>query len=99
MDLIQVEGVASLISAKSKEAARAQQRIADGGLSKKLAEIKRGVVSVLSVVENEIDISEELTQKQTFKKITNELKNFSYYLENCAQYAYFLYIPYLTFTE
>ena len=74
MDLIQVEGVASLICAKSKEAARAQQRIVDGGLSKKLAEIKRGVISVLSVVENEIDISEELTQKQTFKKIINELK-------------------------
>jgi len=74
MDLIQVEGVASLISAKSKEAARAQQRIADGGLSKKLAEIRRVIIGVLSVVENEIDISEELTQKQTFKKIINELK-------------------------
>ena len=74
MDLIQVEGVASLISAKTKEAARAQQKIISGNLSTKLIKVKNNLVSVLSVIENEIDISEELTQKETKKKITNSLK-------------------------
>jgi len=74
MDLIQVEGVASLISAKTKEAASAQQKIISGNLSTKLIQIKNNLVSVLAIIENEIDISEELTQKETKIKIINSLK-------------------------
>mgnify|MGYP001193378115 CR=1 FL=1 len=74
MDLIQVEGVASLIRAKTKEAARAQQKIITGDLSTKLMRVKNNLISVLAVIENEIDISEELTQKETKKKIINSLK-------------------------
>ncbi len=73
MDLIQVEGVASLINSRSKEAARAQQKIIGGTLSKRLVKIKKNLISALAVVENEIDISEELTQKETKRNIVDKL--------------------------
>ncbi len=73
LDLVQVEAVAALINSKSKEAALAQQKIASGALSKKINEIKDILVSTLALVENEIDISEELMEKQTVACVKTNL--------------------------
>jgi small GTP-binding protein len=67
------EAVAALINSKSKEAALAQQKIASGALSKKINEIKDILVSTLALVENEIDISEELMEKQTVACVKTNL--------------------------
>jgi len=60
IDLIQAEGIMALIASKSIESVRVQQKILTGELSKKFIEIKTRLVNVLSELEHEMDISEDV---------------------------------------
>lgn len=59
LDLVQVESVGALIQAQSNESASLNMRLLEGGLSKKFDLIKQVLMQNLSLVEFELDISED----------------------------------------
>lgn len=75
VDLIQAEGIMALIEAKSIESVYAQQKIITGNLSNKVAEIKTSIVNILSLLENEMDISEDVSSKETIVVIDKSISN------------------------
>ncbi len=62
MDLVQAEAVASLIHSQSDESSQLNLRILQGELSKKLNDILKNLVHAISIVEFELDISEDNLQ-------------------------------------
>ena len=68
LDLVQAESVARLIQSKSQRAAEMNSRILQGDLTKKLFKIKECLVDALSMVEFELDISEEDRFRRGIKK-------------------------------
>jgi len=76
MDLIQAEAVTSLIHAQSEKSSQLNLRILQGELSKKLNDIRENLVHSISIVEFELDISEEKLQpdlNNQLLSIINEL--------------------------
>ena len=59
MDLVQAEGVASLIRSKTLEGVREQQKIIGGQLSAEINKIRKTLIDVVSTLEYQMDISEE----------------------------------------
>lgn len=59
MDLLQTEAVADLISSKSRASVKNSLSILEGGLSKKIKTLKDGLIEVGSLLELELDFSEE----------------------------------------
>lgn len=62
MDLVQAEAVASLIHSQSEESGQLNLRILQGELSKKLNDIRKNLIHAVSIVEFELDISEDKLQ-------------------------------------
>jgi len=71
MDLIQAEAVASLIHSQSEESSRLNLRLLRGELSTKLNELHKQIISALSLVEFELDISEEEIQDDLKERVLN----------------------------
>jgi len=82
MSLSQAESVALLISSRSKKAVYSNSKNIEGESAKKIKEIKNDLLSALSILEYELDVSEDdhLTNK-SIKKSTKILKN------NCLELA------------
>ena len=59
MDLVQAEAVASLIHSQSEESSRLNLRLLHGALSKKLNTLRQKLIDAVSMVEFELDISED----------------------------------------
>jgi tRNA modification GTPase len=59
MDLTQAEAVADIIASKSKQSLKNSIHILEGELSKKIGRLKEGLIDVASLLELEIDFSEE----------------------------------------
>ena len=81
MDLVQAESVASLISSQSIEGSKLSLRLLDGELSEKLTTIYKNIVHAASLVEFELDISEDELQpnlkievKKTIEKQLLQIK-------------------------
>ena len=76
MSLSQAESVALLISSRSKKAVYSNSKNIEGGSAKKIKEIKNGLLNTLSILEYELDVSEDdhLT-KQSISKSYKTLKN------------------------
>ncbi len=62
MDLVQAEAVASLIHSQSEESSRLNLRLLYGELSKKLSAFRQKLLDAVSMVEFELDISEDELQ-------------------------------------
>ena len=62
MDLVQAEAVASLIHSQSTESTRLNLRLLHGELSNKLNDFRKKLIDAVSLVELELDISEEELQ-------------------------------------
>ena len=62
MDLVQAEAVASLIHSKSEESSRLNLRLLHGELSIRLNTFRKKLIDVISMVEFELDISEDELQ-------------------------------------
>ena len=76
MSLSQAESVALLISSRSKKAVYSNSKNIDGGSAKKIKKIKNGLLNTLSMLEYELDVSEdEHLTKQSIRKSTKILKN------------------------
>ena len=75
LNLLQAESVGLLIKSKTLEAVERQTRNLSGGITEKINEIKESLLSCISVLEFEFDVSdEEYLTKDTMSKITNALK-------------------------
>ena len=89
MSLSQAESVALLISSRSKKAVYSNSRNIEGASAKKIKEIKNDLLSALSILEYELDVSEDdhLT-KQSILKSDKTLKNNCLELSSlCDSYA------------
>tara|TARA_S200000501_G_scaffold251838_1_gene235989 strand:- start:195 stop:1517 length:1323 start_codon:yes stop_codon:yes gene_type:complete len=76
MSLSQAESVALLISSRSEDSAYQNNKNIEDGASQKVRKIKRGLLEVLSMVEYELDVSEDYnTTKQTAIKVSKIIKN------------------------
>tara|TARA_B100000427_G_C15503668_1_gene593007 strand:+ start:80 stop:1399 length:1320 start_codon:yes stop_codon:yes gene_type:complete len=76
INLLQAESVAQLITAKSIEAAEQQIKNLAGGATKKIKTLKEKILSCLSHIEYELDVSENTEiNKKTLSTITNSLSD------------------------
>ena len=89
MDLVQAEAVASLISARSNASQRLNLRLLQGKLSEKLNELRKQLIDIASMVEFELDISEDALQPNINEKIksisTDQIANIQNLLGSFAQ--------------
>ena len=74
IDLIQAESVLSLINSNTKEGVSLSLNNISGSLSTKTTQMRMDIVSALSLVEYELDISETNTQKETIEKTYKSIK-------------------------
>ena len=75
IDLVQAESVVSIIESESILSSIAHNKILSGSLSKQIKEIKSLILLLISIVEFELDISENETQPETRKKLSKLIKN------------------------
>ena len=75
LDLIQAESVAALIASKSKAAASMNQRALAGKLSTKINNLRNSLVTLLSRIEFELDISEHDTPDKNLPEILHKSLN------------------------
>jgi tRNA modification GTPase len=89
MDLVQAEAVTSLIHSQSAESSQLNLRILRGELSQKLNDISKNLVHAVSIVEFELDISEERLQpdlnNQLLSMINELVQKISKLLESHKQ--------------
>ena len=75
MDLIQAEAVASLIHSQSEESSHLNLRLIHGELSKKLNIFQQKLIDIVSMVEFELDISEDELQPDLNNQVSAIVKN------------------------
>ena len=74
IDLIQAEGVLSLINSNTKEGVNLSLNNISGTLSAKTTQMRVDIVNALGLIEYELDISETDTQKETITKTHKSIK-------------------------
>lgn len=89
MDLVQAEAVASLIHSQSEESSHLNLRLLHGELSKKLNSFRQKLIDAVSIVEFELDISEDELQPdlnaQVLKTVTEQIKQIQELLDSYKQ--------------
>ncbi len=75
LNLLQAESVSLLINARSIEAVKQQTKNLSGGVTEKIEEIKENLIALLSHLEYELDVSENLSlEKNTINFIKTNLR-------------------------
>ena len=75
LNLLQAESVSLLINARSIEAVKQQTKNLSGGVTKKIMQIKETLLTILSFLEYELDVSEgPFLEKESIKFIRENLK-------------------------
>ena len=75
LNLLQAESVSLLINARSIEAVKQQTKNLNGGITEKIMQIKEDLLTVLSFLEYELDVSEDMfLGKESVKLIKTNLK-------------------------
>ena len=75
LNLLQAESVSLLINARSIEAVKQQTKNLSGGVTKKIMKIKETLLTILSFLEYELDVSEDqFLEKESIKFIKENLK-------------------------
>ena len=75
LNLLQAESVSLLINAKSIEAVKQQTKNLSGGITEKIMQIKETLLTVLSFLEYELDVSEgPFLEEESIKFINENLK-------------------------
>lgn len=74
LDLIQAEAVAALINAQTNESSRLNYKLIHGELSEKLLSIRQVLIDLLSLVEFELDISEDELQPDLMNQLHKTLE-------------------------
>jgi tRNA modification GTPase len=74
LDLVQAEAVAALIHAQTNESSRLNYRLIQGELSTKLLSVRQILIDLISMVEFELDISEEELQSGLANQLCKKLE-------------------------
>ncbi len=74
LDLIQAEAVAALIHAQTNESSRLNYQLIQGELSAKLLSLRQHLIDLLSLVEFELDISEDKLQPDLMNQLRRILE-------------------------
>ena len=75
LNLLQAESVSLLINARSIEAVKQQTKNLSGGITEKIMQIKETLLTILSFLEYELDVSEgPFLEKESIKFIKENLK-------------------------
>jgi tRNA modification GTPase len=74
MDLIQAEAVADMINAKSKSVLNNSLKNLEGALSKKIIEIRKSLINTASLLQLDLDFTEEDLEIISGKDIINTIK-------------------------
>lgn len=86
IDLSQVEGIASLLSAKSEKEAEISNKLLSGKLQERIKESKKNLLNILMHLEVNIDYPEydnpELTKTEIFEKLNKEYMVFQKFEQN-----------------
>ena len=89
MDLVQAEAVASLIHSQSEESSHLNLRLLHGELSKRLKVFRQKLINMISMVEFELDISEDELQPdlntQVLNIVTEQIKQIHGLLDSYKQ--------------
>ena len=89
MDLVQAEAVASLIHSQSEESSHLNLRLLHGELSKRLKVFRQKLINMISMVEFELDISEDELQPdlntQVLNIVTEQIKQINGLLDSYKQ--------------
>tara|TARA_S200000501_G_scaffold261032_1_gene244999 strand:- start:14 stop:1348 length:1335 start_codon:yes stop_codon:yes gene_type:complete len=75
IDLIQAEGILSLINSNTKEGVGLSLNNISGSLSKKTKQMRSNIISTLGLIEYELDISEKDNQQRTITQAHKNIKN------------------------
>ena len=75
MDLVQAEAVADIINARTEASLRGARNQLDGILSKKIDELRKLLIDTSSLLELELDFSEEKIELIALEKVQFSLKN------------------------
>jgi tRNA modification GTPase len=82
MDLAQAEAVAQLVAARTEAAGKAALRQLEGGLSKKVQQMRAKILDMLALLEVELDFVEEDIQLTTREERERTLRNL---IGNCEK--------------
>ena len=75
LNLLQAESIIQLINAKSIEAVKQQTKNLNGGITEKIKELKKNLISDLAYLEYELDVSEgNYVDKEGLNKIKRNVK-------------------------
>ncbi len=89
MDLTQTEAVASLIAAKSEAAVNNSMFQLEGALSDQIKSLKKDIIETASLIELDIDFSEEQLEVISAKEIENKIETISFQINKLIEsYAY-----------
>ena len=75
MDLLQAEAVSAIISSKASRSAELSLYHLGGKVSKMLGEIKSKIIDVLSIIENELNFSEDEISLTSYSTICSMVKD------------------------
>ena len=75
MDLLQAEAVSAIISSKTSRSAELSLYHLEGKVSKMLGEIKSKIIDVLSIIENELNFSEDEISLTSYSTIRSMLED------------------------
>ena len=75
MDLLQAEAVSAIISSKASRSAELSLYHLEGKVSKMLGEIKSKIIDVLSIIENELNFSEDEISLTSYSTICSMLED------------------------
>jgi len=82
IDLIQAEAISGLISSKTSKNAKVQLNNLNGDLSQSLLNIRKEVITLLTILEHELDFAEDEISFTTTSEIKLILNNILYTIKN-----------------
>ena len=73
IDLIQAEAISELISSKSTKAVKNNLNSINGYVSNYVDKLRNNIINLLSIIEHELDFTEEEIEKMRYDKLVDEL--------------------------
>ena len=85
MDLSQAEGVDAMIHAKTKHAHETAKNLLDGKLGYKIKEIKQSIIDTITLLELELDFSDQELDFTPHSEILTKIQNINKEIQNLLQ--------------
>jgi len=87
IDLVQAESIAEKITSKTKQYGVLLQNMEDGVTSNKMESLRKNIVTLLSVIEHELDFNEDEITHLKHQSIINQLTKMRLEINNIIQHS------------